>query len=529
MECKQPPNPRETAWEALSAHQIAVADLHMRYLFKVDPQRANRFSLRLDDFLVDYSKHRVTQETITLLMALADAVGMEQRINEMFSGVAVNKTENRAVLHTALRSPRKPLLIPGIGKQVAEVHEELSRVGRLVRQLHEGQLKGSTGKVLNHVVNIGIGGSDLGPRLAVDALRSFHTNSIRVDFVANLDAQDLGLVLSHANPETTLFIVTSKSFTTLETHANAMAAREWLHGHGCTETGKHFVAVSSNLDVTGKFGIPEEQVYRIWDWVGGRYSVWSAVGLPLAIHIGMDGFRQFLDGAHRMDRHFLEAPPERNIPLILGMLDVWYNNFFRAETLAVVPYDERLRLLPGYLSQLMMESNGKGVTLDEKPLDCQSSPIVWGSVGTNAQHAFFQLLHQGNRLVPVDFLLPLRGAPESNSHHKLVANCIAQGEALMSGQENHAEPYRNFPGNRPSTTISYTDLTPANLGMLLALYEHRTFVQAQVWQIDAFDQWGVELGKQLAGEIIREMENGAPGKQHDSSTTMLIRHFLESR
>jgi glucose-6-phosphate isomerase len=529
MKTMPPNSARATAWTALERHFAKTSGLHLRDLFAADPERASRFSLQVDDLFVDYSKHRITAETFTLLLALADAVGVRQRIHAMFSGAAINATENRAVLHTALRSPVNSPLVSGIETQVAEVHVELARMGQFVQQLHKGELLGSTGEPFTHVVNIGIGGSDLGPRLVVDALRNFQTDNIQVDFVANLDEQDLRHVLKNADPGSVLFIVTSKSFTTLETHANALAAREWLRANGCADTGKHFAAVSTNLKATGDFGIAPERVFRIWDWVGGRYSVWSVVGLPVAIHAGMDGFRQFLDGAHHMDRHFLETPPERNLPLILGMLDVWYNNFFGAETLAVVPYDERLRLLPAYLSQLVMESNGKGVDLENHPLDCKSSPIVWGSVGTNAQHAFFQLLHQGNRLIPVDFLVPWQGASGSGSHHKVVANCLAQGEALMLGRDNPAEPYRHFPGNRPSTAITYPDLTPAVLGMLLALYEHRTFVQAQVWGIDAFDQWGVELGKQLAGTIIREMEDGMPGDRHDSSTAMLMRHYLRQR
>lgn len=524
-----PTSARASAWTALERHFTKVSDLHLRELFAADPERASRFSLQVDDLFIDYSKHRITTETFTLLLALADAAGMRQRIGAMISGAVINTTENRAVLHTALRSPGNSPLVSGIETQVAEAHAELARMGQFVQQLHNGELKGSTGEPFTHVVNIGIGGSDLGPRLAVDALRDFQAGGIQVEFAANLDEQDLRQILKNSDPTSTLFIVTSKSFTTLETHANALAAREWLRASGCMDTRKHFAAVSTNLKATSDFGIAPERVFRIWDWVGGRYSVWSAVGLPVAIHAGMEGFRQFLEGAHRMDRHFLDTPPERNLPLILGMLDVWYNNFFGAETLAVVPYDERMRLFPAYLSQLVMESNGKGVGLDNRPLDCKSSPVVWGSVGTNAQHAFFQLLHQGNRLIPVDFLLPWHGTPGSGSHQKLVANCIAQGEALMAGRDNPAEPYRHFPGNRPSTTISYKDLTPTVLGMLLALYEHRTFVQAQVWGINAFDQWGVELGKQLAVTIIRELEDGTPGEQHDSSTAMLMRHYLRQR
>ena len=381
---------------------------------------------------------------------------------------------------------------------------------------------------MTRIINIGIGGSDLGPRMAAEALQDCrYSNNVDVAFVANLDAQELYRVLDDTDPETVLFIVTSKSFTTLETHTNALTAKNWLVENGCVDTDRHFAAISSNLAATSEFGIPGDRVFQIWDWVGGRYSVWSTVGLPVAIYLGMENFHEFLRGAYDMDQHFLNSPLRKNVPIILGMLDVWYNNFFKAETLTIVPYDQRLRLLPEFLSQLVMESNGKSVTVDNETLDCHSSHIVWGSIGTNAQHAYFQMLHQGTRLVPVEFLLPIAISRDDKNHHKMAANCIAQSKALMLGQENKEQPYRNFPGNHPSTTIMYRDLTPYNLGMLIAMYEHRTFVQAMIWGIDPFDQWGVELGKILAREIITEFEAGEIDEsRHDSSTVQLMKHFL---
>jgi glucose-6-phosphate isomerase len=518
----------QQVWQALKDHQKSIAALQMRDLFTADPDRAKDLSISHNDLFIDYSKNRITKQTVDLLMSLAAAVNLKKKIDALFMGEPVNFTEHRAALHTALRAPADNTL-PHNKAITSRVYEELERLRHFVEQLHAGEVRGSTGKAIKRVINIGIGGSDLGPRLVVEALYAYRKSDIDVAFAANLDAQDLGRILDDTDPATSLFIVTSKSFTTLETQANAQMAKDWLLKNGCTSIDHHFVAVSSNLEATAKFGISDERVFSIWDWVGGRYSVWSAVGLPVAVYTGMDHFMEFLGGAHSMDLHFYEAPLDRNIPVILGMLDIWYNNFFHAETLAVVPYDQRLRLLPEYLSQLVMESNGKRVDRADNTLECHSSQIVWGSVGTNAQHAFFQLLHQGNRLVPVDFLLPWQSSGCNKNHHKLVANCIAQGKALMLGRENIAEPHRHFPGNRPSTTITYKDLSPEMTGMLLAMYEHRTYVQSQVWDINPFDQWGVELGKQLAGEIISEMENNTSGTHHDPSTTQLLSRFLHNR
>ena len=517
-----------TVWRRLSEHNEAVAKLHMRELFAKDQDRAGKFSLELNDFLFDFSKHRITDETLDLLLVLAESMSVRDKTKAMFAGERVNVTEDRAALHPALRAPRDERFRSGGQDIIKLVHNELNRCRQFVEQVHSGAVTGATGKKLTKIVNIGIGGSDLGPRMAAEALEAYrYSSEVDCAFVANLDAQELYKVLDTTDPETVLFIVTSKSFTTLETHTNALTAKHWLMENGCKDIDRHFAAVSSNPAATSAFGIPEERVFKIWDWVGGRYSVWSTVGLPVAIYLGMENFLQFLRGAHDMDRHFMSSPLRENIPVILGMLDVWYNNFFKAETLTVVPYDQRLRLLPEFLSQLVMESNGKGVTANNEPLDCHSSHIVWGSIGTNAQHAYFQMLHQGTRLVPVELLLPHTISRNDENHHKMAANCIAQSKALMLGQENLGEPHRNFPGNRPSTTIMYGDLTPYNLGMLIAMYEHRTFVQAMIWDIDPFDQWGVELGKVLAREIITEFEAGEiEESRHDSSTVQLMKRFL---
>ena len=519
---------KDKIWQSIENHQQAIANFHLRDIFAGDPDRADDFSIQTDGLLIDFSKNRITRETVSLLLELAESIDLTGQITALLAGAIVNTTENRPALHTALRRPADEPLLVRDTEITSLVHKELGRIKLLVDQLHNHDLQGATGKSINKVINIGIGGSDLGPRLVTDALYECKNPAIDVDFVANLDAHDLFRVLNTSDPEQTLFIVTSKSFSTLETHTNAISARRWLLDNGCRDIEKHFIAVSSNRKAVMDFGIDESRIFDMWDWVGGRYSVWSTVGLPVAISLGMDNFMEFLAGAHAMDRHFSGTSPAGNVPVMLGLLDVWYNNFFAAETRVVVPYDQRLRLLPEYLSQLVMESNGKGVTDDGKSLDCDSTPVVWGSIGTNAQHAFFQMLHQGTRLVPVEFLLPV--SRYGDNHHKLVANCLAQGKALMLGQENRREPHRNFPGNRPSTTILYENLTPRVLGMLLAMYEHRTYVQARVWGINAFDQWGVELGKTLANEIIDELEGkSTTSPKHDASTARLIEYFQKNR
>lgn len=519
---------KEKIWQAIKDHKKAIESFHLREFFTEDADRADNFSIRTDELFIDFSRNRINRETVELLLSLAKAVNLKRHISDMLDGKIVNVSEKRPALHTALRRPPgQPLEVDGINIS-SGVDAELERMKQFVNHFHSGKLLGSTGKPLKKVINIGIGGSDLGPRLIVDALYEYRTPGIEVEFAANLDANDMFRILDDTDPETCLFIVTSKSFSTLETLTNAQTARRWLISNGCTDINKHFVAISSNGEAATEFGISEEKIYAMWDWVGGRYSVWSSVGLPVAIYLGMDKFMRLLSGAHAMDLHFRNSPYEKNIPVMLGMLDVWYNNFFGAESIAVVPYDQRLKLLPEYLSQLVMESNGKRVDENGNPLPYHTSPVIWGSIGTNAQHAFFQMLHQGTRLVPVDFLLPVNSIHQEN-HHKFVANCFAQGKALMLGKENPDEPHRDFPGNRPSTTIVYDNLTPGVLGMILAMYEHRTYVQARVWGINPFDQWGVELGKTLATEIIDELEGKGADTEHDASTKKLIAYYKKHR
>ena len=519
MPAARPPQPSRTPhWRALGLHHREARKLHMRDLFAQDPDRARRFTRGVADLTVDFSKHRITDETLTLLLDLARAVEMEARIREMFSGAAINLSERRPALHVALRAPADSTLRANGADVIPAVHAELDRMHERVRALEAGEMLGWTGRSIDTVVNIGIGGSDLGPRLAVEALGVRRTSRLSMRFVTNLDGRDLNGVLAECDPETTLFIIASKSFTTLETLTNADSARAWLAQRGCTTPAAQFLAVTCNDKAALDWGIPGDRIHRIWDWVGGRYSVWSAVGLPLDLEIGRAGFQQFLDGAQAVDRHFREAPLHENVPVLLALLDVWYADFFHAATRAVIPYDQRLRLLPEYLGQLIMESNGKRVDRYGRAVRQGTSPVVWGALGTNAQHAFFQLLHQGTQLVPVEFLLSMRG---DDRRHQLrqVASCLAQSRALMCGREGRG--HRHFPGNQPSTTIHYADLTPFTLGALLALYEHRTFAEAVLWGINAFDQWGVELGKQITRELVGELEGGALA-EHDSSTAQLL-------
>ena len=514
------PQPSRTPqWRALREHYRNIRKTHMRDLFAQDPDRARRFTRGVADLTVDFSKHRITDETLTLLLDLAHAVDMESRIQEMFSGAPINLSEKRPALHVALRAPAgSSFRADGVDVMPA-VHAELERMHERVRALDAGELKGWTGKSIGTLVNIGIGGSDLGPRLAVEALHARRATRLHVRFVTNLDGRELRGVLGECDPETTLFVVASKSFTTLETLTNADSARLWLTQRGCTAPAAHFLAVTCNEAAALAWGIPADRIHRIWDWVGGRFSVWSSVGLPLALQIGYAGFQEFCDGAHAMDRHFRQSPLQENVPVLLALLDVWYADFFRAATHAVIPYDQRLRLLPEYLGQLMMESNGKRVDRHGRTVRQGTSPVVWGALGTNAQHAFFQLLHQGTQLVPVEFLLALHTDDDERHQLRLVASCLAQSKALMLGREGRR--HRHFPGNQPSTTFLYPDLTPFMLGALLALYEQRTFAQSVLWGINAFDQWGVELGKQLTKELVAELEGGASAA-HDSSTAQLL-------
>ncbi len=535
------------AWIELQRHHEQVRETHLRTLFAADPERFSRYSLRLGDLLIDYSKQRVTDETLRLLFALARQAGVEAWRDRMFVGEKVNGTEGRAVLHTALRNrSNRPVLVDG--KDVMpEVNAVLARMRGFTDRLRSGAWQGYTGKQITDVVNIGIGGSDLGPVMATEALRPYWQAGLRAHFVSNVDGTHLVQTVRDLDPETTLFIIASKTFTTQETLMNARSAREWLVSRLGTEKAvpKHFVAVSTAAREVARFGIDLENMFGFWDWVGGRYSLWSAIGLPIACVIGMDGFEQLLSGAFEMDEHFRAAPLEQNIPVVLGMLGVWYSNFFGAETHAILPYDQSMHRFPAYFQQGDMESNGKRVDRQGQVItDYSTGPVVWGEPGTNGQHAFYQLIHQGTRLIPCDFLAPLETQNPLGQHHAvLLANCFAQAEALMKGKtegEARAEleaagtppariaelsPHKTFPGNRPSTTMLFDKLTPRMLGMLVAMYEHKIFTQGIVWNIYSFDQWGVELGKQLAKKIEPELYPDGEVPSHDGSTNALIKLY----
>jgi glucose-6-phosphate isomerase len=535
------------AWRALKAHHSAIEPLHMRQMFRDDPARFDKFSLQVGNLLFDFSKNHITGETVKLLLALAAQAGLPAWIERMFRGDKINTTEQRAALHTALRNrSARPVLADGkdVMPDVRRVLEHMRHFSEAVRN---GQHRGHTGKQITDVVNIGIGGSDLGPLMSCEALRSYGRPDLRAHFVSNIDGTQLAETLKKLDPETTLFIVSSKTFTTQETLTNARSARAWLVGKlgGEQAVAKHFAAVSTNLKATGEFGIEPHNVFEFWDWVGGRYSLWSAIGLPIALYIGMDRFDELLAGAHAMDEHFRTAPPERNIPVMMGLLGIWYGNFFGACSNAVFPYDQYLHRFPAYLQQLEMESNGKRVDRDGNAVDYDTGMVLWGEPGTNGQHAFYQLIHQGTRLVPADFLAPLHSHNPIGEHHAiLLANCFAQTEALMLGKtaeeariELEAQglqgdeleallPHKVFPGNKPTNTLLFDRLDPHTLGMLIALYEHKVFVQSVVWNINPFDQWGVELGKQLAGKILPELRSGN-ATAHDSSTRGLIGCYHE--
>ncbi|MGD9750388.1 MAG: glucose-6-phosphate isomerase [Acidimicrobiia bacterium] len=521
-------------WQALAMHHDTVGELHLRDLFAGDPGRGPRLSLEVDGLLLDYSKHRVTDETLRLLTQLAEARGLRNRIEAMFTGERINRTEDRAALHTALRRPRsQPLPIDGVDV-VAEVHDVLDRMAAFARDVRRGNWEGHTGRPLSTIVNIGIGGSDLGPAMAYDALAAYRGTGLRCEYVSNVDGADVRQVLAGLDPETTLFIVASKTFTTLETITNARTARAWLVDRLGSEqaVARHFVAVSTNAAEVARFGIDTANMFGFWDWVGGRYSMDSAIGLSLMIAIGPDRFGELLEGFHAMDEHFRSAPFERNLPVLMGLLGVWYTNFFGAATHAVLPYAQELDRFPAYLQQLDMESNGKSVTLDGSPVSTTTGPIVWGTPGTNGQHAYYQLLHQGTWLVPADFIGFARSNHPGGEHHDLLmANFFAQTEALAFGQAApEGEPYRAFEGNRPTTTLVAEQLTPFVLGQLVALYEHKVFTQGVIWGINSFDQWGVELGKVLAGRITPELvADTTPDLAHDSSTNRLISWYRRRR
>jgi glucose-6-phosphate isomerase len=532
------------AWKALVAHYQEVRDLHLRKLFADDPTRGERMTLDAVGLYLDYSKNRVTDETLKLLVQLADESGLRERIDAMFRGEKINITENRAVLHVALRVPKGASIVVDGENVVPQVHAVLDKMADFSNRVRNGAWKGYTGKRIRNVINVGIGGSDLGPVMAYEALRHYSDRAMTFRFVSNVDGTDFAEAVLDLDPAETLFIISSKTFTTLETMTNARTARDWLlAGLGGDEKAiaKHFVAVSTNASEVAKFGIDTANMFGFWDWVGGRYSMDSAIGLSTMIAIGPENFRDMLDGFHQMDEHFRTTPFERNLPILMGLLAVWYNDFFGAQTVAVLPYEQYLKRFPAYLQQLTMESNGKHVTLDGSKVPCDTSPVYWGEPGTNGQHSFYQLVHQGTRLIPCDFIAFYQTLNPLGRHHDiLVANVLAQAEALAFGKTQEqvkAEgtpdwlvPHRVFEGNRPSNTILTERLTPVTLGKLVALYEHSVFTQGTIWNIDSFDQWGVELGKQLAQRIIPELESRQkPALNHDSSTNNLIYHYRKSQ
>jgi glucose-6-phosphate isomerase len=531
------------AWKALQAHYERIRGVHLRTLFGDDPDRGERMAVEAEGLYLDYSKHRVTAETMALLIALAREAGLRERIDAMFRGDKINVTEKRAVLHVALRAPRDATIVVDGQNVVPDVHQVLDRMTDFSNRVRSGAWQGHTGKRIRAVVNIGIGGSDLGPVMAYEALRHYSDRDLTMRFVSNVDGTDFAEATRDLDPSETLFIISSKTFTTLETMTNAHTAREWsLRALGDDKAvAKHFVAVSTNAAEVTKFGIDTANMFGFWDWVGGRYSMDSAIGLSTMIAIGAENFRAMLAGFHAIDEHFRATPFERNLPVLMGLLATWYNNFFRAQTVGVFPYEQYLKRFPAYLQQLTMESNGKHVTLDGAVVNYQTGPIFWGEPGTNGQHSFYQMIHQGTKIIPCDFIGFYQTLNPLGRHHDmLIANVFAQGEALAFGKtadqvkaEGTADwlvPHRTFEGNRPSTTILAERLTPETLGKLVALYEHSVFTQGAIWHINSFDQWGVELGKALAQKIIPELEDaGAPELKHDSSTNALIRRYRAHR
>lgn len=525
------------AWSALQAHFNEISNLHLRDLFNQESDRFDRYSLQFNDLLLDYSKNRITDETLGFLTTLASECHLDDAIRKMFTGHKINATEQRAVLHVALRNrSNTPVMVDG--KDVMPgINRVLEQMQNFTEAVHNGVLKGFTGKVYTDIVNIGIGGSDLGPHMVTTALRPYWKRGMHAHFVSNVDGSDMMETLNKLNPETTLFIIASKTFTTRETMANAHTARQWFLDHCSNNTDAikhHFAAVSTNTAAVRDFGIDTNNMFEFWDWVGGRYSLWSAIGLPIALTIGMEHFKQLLNGAHEMDLHFQDTPFEQNMPVLMALIGIWYRNFFDATSHVILPYDHTLRLLPAYLQQADMESNGKSVTIDGETLDYDSGPVIWGQPGTNGQHAFYQLIHQGTQMIPADFIIPLKSHNPIGEHHTiLLANCLAQTEALMRGKTaaeaalespDSLVPHKLFPGNKPTNTILIDKLTPRSLGSLVALYEHKIFVQGVIWGINSFDQWGVELGKQLAGVIEKELESDTPLGKHDNSTTGLINY-----
>lgn len=544
-------NPTKTeAWQKLSKHYQQIKDRHMRQMFATDPQRHRRFSVSFEDILLDYSKNRIEQQTMKCLLDLAEEMQLSEAMEAMRAGEHINETEDRAVLHIALRNrSAAPIFVDG--KDVMEpVKKELQRMKELTEQISSGRWRGFSGKKITDVVNIGIGGSDLGPAMVSQALQYYHQPEINVHFVSNVDNTHLAQTIEKLNPETTLFVIVSKSFTTQETMTNAFSARKWLvQTAGSEDVVKyHFIAISTNLGKVEEFGIAGENVLEFWDWVGGRYSLWSAVGFSCALAIGYENFSSLLEGAHAMDSHFFATPFDSNIPVILALLGIWYNNFFGAQSYAVLPYSQYLQKFPAYLQQLDMESNGKYVDREGNKVDYQTGQIVWGEPGTNGQHAFFQLIHQGTKLIPADFIAAAQSLnPLGDHHQKLMANFFAQTQALMQGRtRKEAEielresgftkdkikkliAHKSFEGNKPTNSILLKKLTPYNLGALIAMYEHKVFVQGVIWNIFSFDQWGVELGKELAKSILPALDTDEKTEAHDSSTNGLINKYKQMR
>jgi len=540
-------------WQDLKKHFDDIKNVQMRDLFKDDEQRFEKFHLALDDFLFDFSKNRINDKTLVLLNKLAIKADVEDWRAKQFSGDKINTTEDRAVLHTALRSQDDdPIFVDGIDVK-PEVKKVLKQIESFSNSINDGSWKGFTGKKINTIVNIGIGGSDLGPAMVCKALQPFSHKDLRIHFVSNVDGADLALTLEKCDPETTLFIVASKTFTTQETMTNAFSARHWFLNHAKNNDAisQHFVAVSTNTEKVKEFGINEENMFIFWDWVGGRYSLWSSIGLSISIFLGYENFKALQTGAYEMDQHFLHAPIEKNMPIQMALIGIWYNNFFKFNTQAILPYDQGLSLLPSYLQQADMESNGKFIDRDGKRVCLETGPVIWGESGTNGQHAFYQLIHQGTQFVPCDFIMPIKShynpGDKKNLHHKiLMSNLLAQSQSLMMGKtidEARSElinsglsdqeissllPHRSFEGNRPSNTILFEKLTPKNLGRLIALYEHKIFVQGVIWNINSFDQWGVEYGKQIARLVLPKIQGEKTTSCFDSSTNNLIDYIKKS-
>ena len=541
---------RSNAWLALTKHYDEIKNIHMRELFENDENRFDRYSLELNDILYDFSKNRINDETVKLLLQLANEVNLPLWIEKMFKGEPINHTEHRAVLHTALRDKGdQPLMLDDVDI-LPEIKEERERVNQLAEKIRTRKWRGATNQAITDVVNIGIGGSHLGPLMVTEALRTHALHDLNIHFVSNIDENHINDTLEYLNPETTFFIIASKTFTTQDTMVNAETARQWyINKLGSDEyIDRHFSAVTSNLKLAKEFGIAEENIFKIWDWVGGRYSLWSAIGLSIVIAIGSEQFDELLEGAYEVDQHFRYSPLEKNIPVMMALLGIWYNNFFEAETMAVLPYDQHLHRFPGYLQQADMESNGKYVDRQKNEVDYTTGPVIFGEIGIAGQHAFFQLLHQGTKLVPADILAPVYSFRCIARHHRaLMSNVFAQTEALMRGKTDHeaykelkAEglddkqikqllPYKVFPGNRPTSTLLFDTLDPKTLGAIIALYEHKIFVQGVIWNINSFDQWGVELGKQLANNILHELNDAEQIDSHDSSTNGLINRYKQRR